>query len=80
MLASTHFNLALIDLKRAHTDGLALATEIRKKRGPNTSAMLILMIASANPVTVPVWPLNGFRQKPIAGKRPDSSVRSVSRS
>jgi CheY-like chemotaxis protein len=68
LLASTHFDVALIDLEMPDTDGLALATEIRESRGPNTSAMLILISAAENQATGQAWPFDGFLQKPIDGQ------------
>jgi CheY-like chemotaxis protein len=76
LLASTHFDVALIDLEMPETDGLALATEIRESGGPNTSAMLILISAAENQATGQGWPFDGFLQKPIDGQAwPDSSDR-----
>lgn len=68
LLASTHFDVALIDLEMPDTDGLALATEIRESGGPNTSAMLILISAAENQATGQGWPFDGFLQKPIDGQ------------
>lgn len=68
LLASTHFDVALIDLEMPETDGLALATEIRESGGPNISAMLILISAAENQVTGQAWPFDGFLQKPIDGQ------------
>ena len=68
LLASTHFDVALIDLEMPDTDGLALATEIRESGGPNTSAMLILISAAENQATGQAWPFDGFLQKPIDGQ------------
>ena len=68
LLASTHFDVALIDLEMPDTDGLALATEIREGGGPNTSAMLILISAAENQATGQGWPFDGFLQKPIDGQ------------
>jgi len=68
LLASTHFDVALIDLEMPETDGLALATEIRERGGPNTSAMLILISAAENQATGQGWPFDGFLQKPIDGQ------------
>jgi len=68
LLASTHFDVALIDLEMPDTDGLALATEIRESGGPNTSAMLILISAAENQATGQAWPFDGFLQKPISGQ------------
>jgi len=68
LLASTHFDVALIDLEMPETDGLALATEIRERGGPNTSAMLILISAAENQATGQEWPFDGFLQKPIDGQ------------
>jgi signal transduction histidine kinase len=68
LLASTHFDVALIDLEMPETDGLALATEIRESGGPNTSAMLILISAAENQATGQGWPFDGFLQKPIDGQ------------
>lgn len=68
LLASTHFDVALIDLEMPETDGLALATEIRDGGGPNTSAMLILISAAENQATGQGWPFDGFLQKPIDGQ------------
>ena len=68
LLASTHFDVALIDLEMPETDGLALATEIRESVGLNTSAMLILISAAENQATGQGWPFDGFLQKPIDGQ------------
>ncbi|MBE0548408.1 MAG: response regulator [Rubrivivax sp.] len=68
LLASMHFDVALIDLEMPDTDGLALATEIRDGGGPNTAAMLILISAAENQATGQVWPFDGFLQKPIDGQ------------
>ena len=68
LLASTHFDVALIDLEMPDTNGLALATEIRESGGPNTSAMLILISAAENQATGQGWPFDGFLQKPIDGQ------------
>jgi signal transduction histidine kinase len=68
LLASTRFDVALIDLEMPETDGLALATEIRESGGPNTSAMLILISAAENQATGKGWPFDGFLQKPIDGQ------------
>jgi len=68
LLASTHFDVALIDLEMPDTDGLALATEIRESGGPNTSAMLILISAAENQATGQAWPFDGFLLKPIDGQ------------
>ncbi len=68
LLASMHFDVALIDLEMPETDGLALATEIRESGGPNTSAMLILISAAENQATGQGWPFDGFLQKPIDGQ------------
>ena len=68
LLASLHFDVALIDLEMPDTDGLALATEIRESGGPNTSAMLILISAAENQATGQGWPFDGFLQKPIGGQ------------
>ena len=68
LLASMHFDVALIDLEMPDTDGLALATEIRESGGPNTSAMLILISAAENQATGQGWPFDGFLQKPIDGQ------------
>jgi len=68
LLASTHFDVALIDLEMPETDGLALATEIRESGGPNTAAMLILISAAENQPTGQGWPFDGFLQKPIDGQ------------
>jgi len=68
LLASTHFDVALIDLEMPETDGLALATEVRDGGGPNTSAMLILISAAENQATGQGWPFDGFLQKPIDGQ------------
>ena len=43
LLASTHFDVALIDLEMPDTDSLALATEIRESDGPSTFAMQIII-------------------------------------
>jgi signal transduction histidine kinase len=68
LIASTRFDVALIDLEMPETDGLALATEIREGGGPNTSAMLILISAAENQATGQGWPFDGFLQKPIDGQ------------
>ena len=68
LLASTHFDVALIDLEMPDTDGLALATEIRDGGGPNTSTMLILISAAENHVAGHGGPFDGFLQKPIDGQ------------
>lgn len=68
LLASTHFDVALIDLEMPDTDGLALATEIRESGGLNTSAMLILISAAENQASGQGWPFDGFLQKPIEGQ------------
>ena len=68
LLASTHFDVALIDLKMPDTDGLPLATEIHESGGPNTSALLILISAAENQATGQGWPFHGFLQKPIDGQ------------
>ena len=68
LLASIHFDVALIDLEMPDTDGLALATEIRGSGGSNTSAMLILISAAENQATGQGWPFDGFLQKPIDGQ------------
>ena len=65
LLASTHFDVALIDLEMPETDGLALATEVREGGGPNNSAMLILISAAENQSTAQGFPFDGFLQKPI---------------
>ena len=68
LLASTHFDVALIDLEMPETDGLALATEVREGGGPNNSAMLILISAAENQSTGQAIPFDGFLQKPIDGQ------------
>lgn len=68
LLASMHFDVALIDLEMPDTDGLALATEIRNGGGPNGAAMLILISAAENQATGQVCPFDGFLQKPIDGQ------------
>ncbi|MDH4390373.1 MAG: hybrid sensor histidine kinase/response regulator [Aquabacterium sp.] len=68
LLASTHFDVALIDLEMPGTDGLALATEIREGGGPSSGAMLILISAAENQAAGQVWPFDGFLQKPIDGQ------------
>ena len=68
LLASTHFDVALIDLEMPETDGLALATEVREGGGPNNSAMLILIGAAENQSTGQGFPFDGFLQKPIDGQ------------
>jgi two-component system, sensor histidine kinase len=68
LLASMHFDVALIDLEMPETDGLALATEIRDGGGPNTSAMLILISAAEKQAAGQGWPFDGFLQKPIDGQ------------
>jgi signal transduction histidine kinase len=67
LLANTHFDAVLIDLEMPDTDGLALATEIRREGGLNTASMLILISAVENQATGQVWPFDGFLQKPIDG-------------
>jgi CheY-like chemotaxis protein len=68
LLASTQFDVILIDLEMPDTDGRALATEIRQGDGPNTSSMLILISAAENQAAGQVWPFDGFLQKPIDGQ------------
>lgn len=68
LLASMHFDVALIDLEMPNTDGLALATEIRNGGGRNTSAMLILISVAENQAAGQEWPFDGFLQKPIDGQ------------
>ena len=65
LLANAYFDAVLIDLEMPDTDGLALATEIRKKGGRNAASMLILISAAENRATGQVWPFDGFLQKPI---------------
>jgi signal transduction histidine kinase len=65
LLASAHFDAVLIDLEMPETDGLALATEIRRGCGPNASSMLILISAAENQAVGQAWPFDGFLQKPI---------------
>ncbi|MBE0546159.1 MAG: response regulator [Rubrivivax sp.] len=67
LLDGKHFDAVLIDLEMPDTDGLALATEIRQRGGPNTSSMLILISAAENQAAGQVWPFDGFLQKPIDG-------------
>ena len=68
LLATAHYDAVLIDLEMPDTDGLALATEIRKQGGPNAEAMLILISAAENEATGRAWPFDGFLQKPIGGQ------------
>ena len=68
LLASTHFDVVLIDLEMPDTDGRALATEIRQGDGLNTASMLILISAAENQAAGQVWPFDGFLQKPIDGQ------------
>jgi two-component system, sensor histidine kinase len=68
LLASTHFDVVLIDLEMPDTDGLALATEIRQGGGLNASSMLILISAAENQAVGQAWPFDGFLQKPIDGR------------
>ena len=68
LLASTHFDVVLVDLEMPDTDGLALATEIRQGDGVNAASMLILISAAENPAAGQVWPFDGFLQKPIDGQ------------
>ena len=67
LLASTHFDVMLIDLEMPDTDGRALATEIRQGEGINAATMLILISAAENQVAGQAWPFDGFLQKPIDG-------------
>ena len=46
-------------------DGLALATEIRRGGGLNSTSMLILISAAENRSAGLNWPFDGFLQKPI---------------
>jgi CheY-like chemotaxis protein len=81
LLASTHFDVALIDLEMPETDGLALAAEIHDGGGPNTSAMLILISAAENQATGQGWPFDGFcRSRSTVRPWPGSSGRVASRS
>ena len=64
-LASTRFDTVLIDLEMPDEDGLALATEIRRGGGLNSTSMLILISAAENRATGLAWPFDGFLQKPI---------------
>jgi CheY-like chemotaxis protein len=68
LLASTHFDVVLIDLEMPDTDGRALATEIRQGDGLNTASMLILISAAENQAVGQAWPFDGFLQKPIDGQ------------
>lgn len=65
LLASTRFDTVLIDLEMPDEDGLALATEIRRGGGLNSTSMLILISAAENRATGLAWPFDGFLQKPI---------------
>ena len=65
LLASTRFDTVLIDLEMPDKDGLALATEIRRGGGLNSTAMLVLISAAENRATGLAWPFDGFLQKPI---------------
>ena len=68
LLASVHYDVALIDLEMPDQDGLALATEIRQGRGLNRDAMLILISATDYRAMGQQWPFDGFLQKPIDGQ------------
>ena len=68
LLASTHFDVALIDLEMPDMDGLALANEIRDGGGPSSSAVLILICAAENRAAGQDSPFVGFFQKPIDGQ------------
>ncbi len=65
LLDSTRFDTVLIDLEMPDEDGLALATEIRRGGGLNSTSMLILISAAENRATGLAWPFDGFLQKPI---------------
>ena len=65
LLASIRFDTVLIDLEMPDEDGLALATEIRRGDGLNSTSMLILISAAENRATGLAWPFDGFLQKPI---------------
>ena len=65
VLASTRFDVVLIDLEMPDEDGLALATEIRRGGGLNATSMLILISAAENRAVGLTWPFDGFLQKPI---------------
>ena len=67
LLATTHFDVMLIDLEMPDKDGLALATEIRQGGGLNAASMLILISAAENQAAGQAWPFDGFLQKPIDG-------------
>ena len=68
LLASVHYDVALIDLDMPVQDGLALATEVRRGGGPNSGSMLILISAVENQAVGQHWPFDGFLQKPIDGQ------------
>ena len=67
LLASTRFDVVLIDLEMPDTDGRALATEVRQGEGLNAASMLILISAAENQAAGQAWPFDGFLQKPIDG-------------
>ena len=68
LLASTHFDVVLIDLEIEGTAGRALATQIRQGSGLNTASMLMLISAAENQAAGQLWPVDGFLQKPIDGQ------------
>lgn len=68
LLASVHYDVALIDLEMPGQDGLALATEIRQGGGLNRDSMLILISATDYRAVGQQWPFDGFLQKPIDGQ------------
>ena len=59
------YDVVLIDFLMPDMNGLALATEIRQRPGPNVSSMLILISAAENHSVGQAWPFDGFLQKPI---------------
>jgi len=65
LLARTRFDTVLIDLEMPDKDGLALATEIRRGGGLNSTSMLILISAAENRSAGLNWPFDRFLQKPI---------------
>ena len=68
LLASGHYDVALIDLEMPGLDGLALATEVRQGGGLNRDSMLILISAAEYRAVGQQWPFDGFLQKPIDGQ------------
>jgi signal transduction histidine kinase len=65
LLASTAYDVALIDLDMPIKPGKELAAETRRGGGPNSHAWFIAFTAGTQVAEGTGWPFNAFFQKPV---------------